>query len=103
MTAAEFRALALSLPGAVEHAHHQHPDFRVGKKIFATLGYPDADHAMVKLTPTQQAVLTQAEPGIFTPAKGAWGRAGATLMRLAAADAATARSALTHAHCNIKP
>jgi hypothetical protein len=25
------------LPGALESAHHGHPDFRVEKKIFATL------------------------------------------------------------------
>ena len=41
MTAAEFRRLALSLPEAEEREHMHHPDFRVGGKIFATLGYPD--------------------------------------------------------------
>jgi hypothetical protein len=40
MTAAEFRSLALSLPEVSEEAHMDHPDFRVGGKIFATLG-PD--------------------------------------------------------------
>lgn len=38
MTPDEFRRLALSMPQAVESAHMDHPDFRVGKKIFATLG-----------------------------------------------------------------
>ena len=51
MTPDEFRRLALSMPDAVEHAHMNHPDFRVGKKIFATLGYPDGRSAMVKLKP----------------------------------------------------
>jgi len=43
MTANEFRRLALALPEAEERAHMDHPDFRVGGKIFATLGYPDKD------------------------------------------------------------
>ena len=40
MTTDDFRNLALSLPEAVESAHMDHPDFRVGGKIFATLGVP---------------------------------------------------------------
>lgn len=43
-----FRTLALSLPETVEGSHHQHPDFRVGGKVFATLG-PDGSWAMLKL------------------------------------------------------
>src|SRR5438132_8889105 len=39
MTAAQFREIALSFPEAVEAAHMGHPDFRVGGRIFATLGY----------------------------------------------------------------
>ena len=50
MTADEFRRIALSLPEAVEIGHMGHPDFRVRKKIFATLGYPDDAWGMVKLT-----------------------------------------------------
>jgi hypothetical protein len=42
MTAEAFRRLALSMPEAREVGHMGHPDFRVGGKIFATLGYePD--------------------------------------------------------------
>ena len=55
MTADDFRRLALELPGASEMSHMGHPDFRLGGKIFATLGYPDASWGMVKLTPEQQA------------------------------------------------
>ena len=40
VTAREFRRIALSLPQASEAAHMGHPDFRVGGRIFATLGYP---------------------------------------------------------------
>lgn len=37
VTVDEARALALSLPEAVEQDHHGRPSFRVGGKIFATL------------------------------------------------------------------
>ena len=37
VSADEARALALSLPEAVELDHHGRPSFRVGGKIFATL------------------------------------------------------------------
>ena len=70
MTAQEFRRLALALPEAVERSHMDHPDFRVRGKIFATLGYPSADSAMVTLRPDQQADFVEAEPEVFVPATG---------------------------------
>lgn len=73
MTAEDFRNLALSFPETVEHQHMNHPDFRVRGKIFATLGYPDDAHGMVKLTPEQQHEYIKSEPNVFTPSKGAWG------------------------------
>src|SRR5262245_20394406 len=78
VTPATFRRLALSLPEASEAAHMGHPDFRVRNKIFASLGTPDRDWGTVKLTPEQQGVLTEAEPAVFKPATGAWGRRGWT-------------------------
>ena len=60
MSSSRFRRTALALPGAVEGAHQGHADFRVGKRIFATLGYPDQDWGMVKLSPEQQSVLVEA-------------------------------------------
>lgn len=101
MTAEDFRRIALALPEAVEASHGGHPDFRVGKKIFATLGYPDAGYGMVKLTPEQQAVVVAAEPDIFVPVAGGWGRRGSTNVRLVPADAATLESALTMAWRNV--
>jgi hypothetical protein len=86
MTAAEFRRLALSLPDTEEHSHMNHPDFRVAGKIFATLGYPDASHGMVKLFPDQQAEFTAAHPDAFVPVKGAWGKQGCTQVVLKEAD-----------------
>ncbi len=103
MNAEQFRRRALALPGATEAAHGGHPDFRVGKRIFATLGYPDADFGMVKLTTEQQAILVAAEPRIFAPVPGGWGRRGSTTVRLKAADAATLESALAMAWRNVAP
>ncbi|MDB5720862.1 MAG: hypothetical protein JWP15_1480 [Alphaproteobacteria bacterium] len=77
----DFRCIALSFRGAEEKSHMAHPDFRVGGRIFATLGRPDAGWGMVGLLPEQQEdfmLLSDA----FTPAAGAWGRSGSTLVRL---------------------
>jgi hypothetical protein len=103
MTPKDFRRIALALPDTSEGAHGGHPDFRVGKKVFASLGYPDAASAMVKLAPEQQAVLVAAEPKVFVPVPGGWGRNGSTNVRLAAADAATLESALAMAWRNVAP
>ena len=86
MTPDDFRRLALSLPDAVESAHHGHPDFRVGDRIFATLGWRDPAFGVVLLSPDEQAILVSAEPAIFTPVPGGWGRKGSTLFALAHAD-----------------
>ncbi len=41
MSTSRFRRVALALPGALEGSHQGHADFRLGKRIFATLGYPE--------------------------------------------------------------
>lgn len=97
MTPAAFRKLALGMPGAIEGAHGGHADFRAGGKVFASLGYPDAAWAVVKLAPEQQEMLVASAPEIFVPVKGTWSLRGNTQVRLAAADATTAKSALTMA------
>jgi hypothetical protein len=81
-SADDFRRIALSFPGAGENGHMGHPDFRVGGKIFATLGSPDAETGMVSLLPEQQALAIEAEPATFRPAAGAWGRGGSTMVNL---------------------
>ena len=103
MTAAQFRRIALRLPEAAESAHMSHPDFRVRGKVFASLGYPDAGWGMVKLTPKQQRLVLAAEPEMFAPAKGAWGKAGATCARLKAAKAKPLAAVLTAAWRNTAP
>lgn len=81
-TADDFRRLALAFPGAEGRAHMGHPDFRVGGRIFATLGSPDPAWGMVQLIPEQQELAMEAEPAAFRPAAGAWGRRGSTLVDL---------------------
>ena len=103
MSAALFRKLALALPEAEERAHMGHPDFRVGGKIFATLGYPDDGHGMVALTRVQQEVLVEAEPAMFKPVNGGWGLKGATNVVLAAVDETTLAGALNMAWRNTAP
>jgi hypothetical protein len=76
MSASQFRRAALALPGAAEGAHQRTADFRVGKRIFATLGYPDDAWGMVKLTQEQQSMLVEAEPEIFRPRARRLGQAG---------------------------
>ena len=68
MTGADFRRIALGMDGAEEGSHFGNPDFRVGGKIFATLGYFDEGWGMVKLMPDQQEEFVEAEPKVFVPA-----------------------------------
>jgi hypothetical protein len=94
VTPVQFRKAALALPDVVEGEHQGHPDFRVGGRVFATL-HADGERAMVKLPPGDQASLVAAQPGVFEPANGAWGRAGCTMVVLARVTVAIARDALT--------
>jgi hypothetical protein len=103
MTAKEFRELALSFPEAIESAHMHHPDFRVGGKIFATLGYPNENTATVKLSPDDQKEFIRHSPAVFASAKGAWGRQGSTIVDLPAATIDIVREALTAAWRNTAP
>lgn len=86
MTPNEFRQIALSGPETVESSHMGHADFRVGGKIFASLGYPDDAHGVVMLSPDEQEGFVAEFPRAFAPVKGAWGKRGSTQIRLAAAD-----------------
>jgi hypothetical protein len=103
MTASEFRKIALSLPEATESAHMNHPDFRVRGKIFATLGYPDKNSGMVILPSRSQEEFVFAEPKVYLPAKGAWGRKGATIVHLKSAKAASVKKAMRAAWGKIAP
>lgn len=103
MTAEEFRRLALSMPEASEVGHMGHPDFRVGGKIFATLGYPDDKWGMVKLTPEQQEAVVASQPRVFVAVKGGWGRGGATAVSLREARTGSLRVVMGVAWRNVAP
>jgi hypothetical protein len=102
VTIEDFRRTALSFPETLESAHMGHPDFRVCKKIFATI-WPEEGWGMVKLTPQQQDAFVKSEPDVFVPVKGGWGLKGATHVRLKAAKKASVRSALEAAWRNTAP
>ena len=86
MNAADFRRIALSLEGAVEASHMGAADFRVGGRIFATLASEKQGFGNLMLTPEVQAEFVENQPDVFLPIAGGWGKAGATHIRLAAAN-----------------
>jgi hypothetical protein len=94
MTPADFRRIALSFPEAVEGAHMGHADFRVGGRIFATLGHPSDQFAVVMLTPSDQDLLVRDHPDSFAPVKGGWGASGSTTVTLAKARVRPTTAAL---------
>src|SRR5262249_11557724 len=100
MTENQFRKMALSLPGAVESAHMNHPDFRAEGKIFATLGYPGDEWGMVKLTPAHQRAFIKKAAGALRPCKGVWGERGATNVHLESVTKKLLKSALEAAREN---
>jgi hypothetical protein len=101
MTIDDFRTMALEIPNAIERSHMNHPDFRVAGRIFASLGVPDQNCGMVKLTPEQQRAFIRRAPEIFKPSSGAWGRQGCTNVYLPAAKATIVRAALYAAAKNV--
>jgi len=101
MTADDFRELALGIPQSVESAHVNHPDFRIGRKVFASLGVPDASWGMVKLTVEEQGSFIKQAPNVFRPCYGAWGRRGYTNVCLASARKSVLRPALEAAAKNV--
>jgi hypothetical protein len=94
-----YRRMALELPQAIESSHMNHPDFRVGGKIFATL-WPDKNEGVVMLTPEQQEVFLGARPDAFAAASGIWGRRGSTTVALDKVDEEDCRTALAMAWRN---
>jgi hypothetical protein len=83
VTADEARALALSLPEAVELDHHGRPSFRVGGKIFATLW----NESRMNVVLDEGGVLTAVESAPDACEKVWWGkRLAAVGVTLASTD-----------------
>lgn len=101
MNLTDARSLAVALPETIEKSHFGKPDFRVRNRIFMTI--PSGDHVVIKLTPEQQEMLTAAEPEIFLPVPGGWGRQGWTKLLLDRTDETTLKSAIVMAWRNVAP
>lgn len=86
MKVADFRRIALSMPGAEESSHMGQPDFRVDGRIFATLASAKQGYGNLMLSVEQQASFVEEMPEIFLPIAGGWGRMGMTHIRLAEAS-----------------
>lgn len=64
-TLAQARRIFLEQPESEEKSHMDHPDFRVGGKIFATL-QPAKKTAVVMLSPADQTAAVQMNPEALT-------------------------------------
>ncbi len=72
-----------------------HPDFRVGNRIFATLTH-DEQMGMVSLPPGDvQQEFIRAHPSAFSMVNGAWGLQGATRVHLESAEEDAVGEAVT--------
>lgn len=95
MTANDFRRIALGMQGAIESSHMDHPDFRVGNRIFATLTH-DERLGMVSLPPGErQQEFIRAHPSAFSMVNGTWGLQGATRVHLESAEEDAVGEAVT--------
>jgi hypothetical protein len=97
MTPDEFSALAMSFgPSVQAKPILETVQFRVGGKAFATLGWPAAGWAVVKVASSRQAWALSLSPGL-APEPGRRRKAGIVLMQLAAIDEAVAVDLLADA------
>jgi hypothetical protein len=96
------RKLALALPEVEEKSHFGKPDFRVRNKIFAGLSQ-DGSEGNLKLAPELQAMLLSSKPAAFSPAAGAWGRSGWTMIQLAHVASGELAELLREAHALVAP
>ena len=95
MTANDFRRIVLGMEGAIESSHMDHPDFRVGNRIFATLTH-DEQLGMVSLPPGEvQQEFIRAYPSAFSMVNGTWGLQGATRVHLESAEEDAVGEAVT--------
>jgi hypothetical protein len=103
MTAAAFRKLALSMPGAVELPHFHRTSFRTGKKIFATMGQ-DGREAMIPVHPLARCLeLLGSESEVFFSC-GRWTeRHGSLGVHLARADARQVAALVRGAYMRLAP
>jgi hypothetical protein len=95
-----FRKLALAFPGVEELPHFHLISFRFKKKIFATF-WQKENRAMLKLSPVDQSVFCSYKDTVFFPVPGAWGKQGATFVKLKKVRKDIFLDALTTAYKNV--
>jgi predicted DNA-binding protein (MmcQ/YjbR family) len=102
VTAARFRTLCLSLPGAEEKSHFGKADFRVANKIFAGFSEdPQRGYFKARVELREELLATPASP--FTPAQGAWGQHGWTYVELLAVKLPILRELVAHSWRLVAP
>ena len=99
--AANFRRLALALPGAADYPHFDRRAFKA-RVTFATLA-PDELTANIKFMPDQQALKCAVASDAFAPLPNAWGARGWTLAKLSALSESELEAALSMAWENAAP
>lgn len=110
-SAADFRRIALALPGAYEDLHRGKPAFRVEKKIFGMLGkaggqgFMDLNQdraAVLKLERDDQLNMAAAFAGAVTPTER-YGHHGWTYVRLDRLTADDVETLVRLAWINVAP
>lgn len=98
-TSDDVRRIGLSFPEAEEHPHFDKSSLRVRGKIFVTL--PTADHFVFKATLSDQAVLTDMFPDVFSLA--GWAHQGWTKATYETISTDQLEDVLTKAWRNVAP
>jgi hypothetical protein len=97
-TLSDFRRIALSMPETEELNGMGYPNFRTGRRSFATI---EDTMVVIRLTRDQQAIFVATAPEVFAPDSSGWGRLGNTVIRLEVADEATVKVAVATAWSNV--
>jgi len=93
MTPADFRRIALSMPGT-EEIFNRGSRFRTGRRVFAALRGAGDSIATVYLTPDEQSDFVRAAPRSFMSVAGGMGRLGETYVFLATAEEKAVEAAI---------
>lgn len=101
LSAADVRALALSLPSCEEQDHFGSASFRVVGKIFAQSS-ADGSHVILKFSTADQTALIATDPDTFSCVPH-WGRFGWTRVSLTAMSTDFFRQLLTTSWRQIAP
>ena len=80
-----FQNMILSFEGVTASTHFNKASYKFKNKIIATLD-PTGTKAMVKLSPSDQAVYCKFNSNIFEAVSGSWGIKGYTFINLELLD-----------------